>query len=94
MTTPGGGTFHAVAYSVEGQTTVVMEMVPPGDKVVNQIRRVLDVRKNLAAAGEMTNSVQMLLSKFNQFCLIEHIVSRASIAVSRASDWWRSCRTF
>lgn len=78
VTTPGGGAFHAVAYAVEDQIRVVMLLLPQETGVIRKIRHVLDVRKSLVKAGEMTNSVQMLLTKFNQFvfccfcrCLID-----------------------
>jgi hypothetical protein len=70
VTTPGGGGFHAVAYAVEDQVRMAMLLVPQEAGIIQMIRHVLDIRQSLVAAGEMTNSVQMLLTKFNQFVLI------------------------
>jgi hypothetical protein len=70
VTTPGGGGFHAVAYAVEDQVRIAMFLVPRESDKIKMIRHVLDIRQSLTAAGEMTNSVQMLLTKFNQFVLI------------------------
>jgi hypothetical protein len=65
VTTPGGGAFHACAYSMTGCVGLCIELVPRDNKVIGQLRQVLDVRASLVKAGEMTNSVQMLMTNFD-----------------------------
>ena len=70
VTTPGGGAFHAVSYILDGSIATIVKLVPHRHKVISGIKRALDVRKSLVKAGEMTNSVQMLITKFEGFvCL-------------------------
>ena len=73
VTTYGGGGFHCNTYLLEALIDVCVKLLPKKNwKFIAKLRHVLDVRKSLAAAGEMTNSVQMLMDKFcgfvNQFC--------------------------
>lgn len=64
VTSYGGGGFHCNTYLLEALIDLCMKLLPKNSKFIGKIRHVLDVRKSLAAAGEMTNSVQMLMDKF------------------------------
>ena len=65
VTSPGGGGFHMCPYVAETLIDVLVKKIPLDAHTKNEIRRVLDVRQSLMSAGEMTNSVQMLLKKFS-----------------------------
>ena len=65
VTTPGAGAFHATAYVTESTVDLATGMLAPFPDLVKKMRKLLDVRKSLAAAGEMTNSVQMLFTNFD-----------------------------
>ena len=67
VTTPGGGAFHAVAYLLETLVNILLLLIPSNEHFKSKIRHCLDVRRSLVAAGEMTNSVQMLMDKFTRF---------------------------
>lgn len=67
VTTYGGGAFHCTAYLLEALIAIILILLPKSAKCKTTIRKTLDVRKSLSAAGEMTNSVQMLMDKFCSF---------------------------
>ena len=95
VTTYGGGGFHCNTYLLEALIDVCLKLLPKKSKFIGKIRHVLDVRKSLAAAGEMTNSVQMLMDKFCGFA--NQIASFSRNKLWRDdlfSGWRKRCQRF
>ena len=89
VTTPGGGGFHSISHLLETLIRAILRLIKD-QKQRNRIRHVLDVRQSLVAAGEMTNSVQMLINKFSG-CALAFVLFHDHINLCWPLDWLKSC---